>query len=287
MMNRICLLLAIVFAPQVAHAECWTGESVHAFIFLRNATHSDIEDCLSSGVDPNEPEEEGHPALFTLAYIGLDNADVISIIQTLMQAGADPNVTPSGYKHFVNAIWEAERRWGADSPVTLALQGTASSHTATATTPLYGAIAVAELKYAEEGQRYKTPSVIAYNSASIDRAIERATSRCNRSFALARAYDDYNECIVYQVFSTSFRVAGYHDSDGDGSADTRKTPGRCGVAMSSTIHYQDGSYKPFWMTGVGNSRATAVNSAMAHCRDNWGRSPCDALTVKTFACSDR
>ena len=239
-------------------------------------------------MDPNEPESTGKSALFTMAYIGLDNADAVAIIQTLMRAGADPNINPPEYKDFVTAIWEAERRWGADSPVTLALQSTAAaSNTVTATTPLYGAIAVAELQYAAEGQRYKTPSVIAYNSASIDRAIERATSRCNRSFALARAYDDYNECIVYQVFSTSFRVAGYHDSDGDGSADTRKTPGRCGVAMSHTIHYQDGSYKPFWMTGVGNSRATAVNSAMAHCRDNWGRPLCDDLTVQTFACSDR
>ena len=39
MMNRICLFLAIVcatplyFAPQVAHAECWTGESAHARSF--------------------------------------------------------------------------------------------------------------------------------------------------------------------------------------------------------------------------------------------------------------
>ena len=108
-------------------------------------------------------------------------------------------------------------------------------------TAFFGAIAVAELRYTEQGQRYETPSVIAYNFPSIGSAIERATSSCNRDFARARAYDEYNECVVYQVFSTSFQADGYHDSDGDGIADAKIARGRCGVAMSVRISHHDGS----------------------------------------------
>ena len=108
--------------------------------------------------------------------------------------------------------------------------------------PLYGAIAVAELLYMEAGQHYRTPSVIALNFSSIDAAIRRAKSDCDRDFARARAYDEYNECAVYRVFSTSIRDHSYYDADRNGVADTRKTPGRCGVAMSYTVRFQGGSY---------------------------------------------
>ena len=202
-------------------------------------------------------------ALSDITKAQLDGADV--------RSEPDAGATPSA---------------SADSPIASALKPP-SAATDSSGAPLYGAIAVAELPYPEAGQHYNTPSAIAYNSTSIDAAITRAQRDCDRDFARARAYDEGNECLIYRVFGTGIRSDGYYDSDGNGVADTRKTPGRCGVAMSITVYYQDGSYRPFWTSGAGDSRATAISSAMAHCRDNWGAADCDGMEVHSFACNDR
>ena len=288
MIRKAFLTLALsCLTAQGALADCWRGNDVDAFQFLWSATVEDVEDCLHMGVDPNERNSGGSPPLYTMSVIGTKNPDGLAVIRTLVRAGGDPHLAPRRFKKFVTALYNAERTWGEDSDVVRAMRGEAPpARTAAPSSALYGAIAVAELRYTEEGQRYETPSVIAYNFDSIDAAIKRAKSSCNRDFARARAYDDYNECAVYRVFSSGFRDDGYYDSDHDGTADTRKTPGRCGVAMSTTISYTDGSEKPFWGTGAGSTRSNAIRDAMDHCRDNYP-SLCNALKVRSFACNDQ
>lgn len=297
-MNMKTFLIAVlVLATAPASAqECWE-RSVQDF--LRNADRTVVEDCIARGADPNARDDLGWWVLESAVRRGLVGDDetarrgMLEVIRALIAGGAD-------HINYRNNFGQTFQEWAREAAARPDLYGSAGSRVYRALTEpveakekpaapsstLYGAIAVAELRYTEKGRRYETPSVIAYNSASIGDAIKRAKSSCNRDFARARAYDEYNECLVYRVFSTSFRADGYHDSDGDGTSDTRKTRGRCGVAMSVRISYRDGSYRPLWASGAGDTKASAIGNAMAHCRDNEG-DVCDGMRVRSFACNDQ
>ena len=274
----LAFVMSGLAAPR-AFAECWNASSDSEAFFDRAAV-SEVRTCLLKGAEPNQQDSSGFFPLHRLALAGSINNAAPAIVRVLLEAGADPHLTMNGY----TAAVVAKGTWGSDSPIALAFKSPAAASGSSAA-PLYGAIAVAELLYMEAGQHYRTPSVIALNFSSIDAAIRRAKSDCDRDFARARAYDEYNECAVYRVFSTSIRDHSYYDADRNGVADTRKTPGRCGVAMSNTVRFQGGSYRPFWASGAGDTKASAMRNAMAHCRDNWG-ADCDGMEVRSFACND-
>ena len=130
MFRRACFALVLAtLTPQVALADCWGGQSAHAFQFLRNATVADVEACLSRGVSPNlqakNSKGDGFPPLFYMSVIGTKNPDGVGIIQALVRAGGDPHYAPRKFRKFVTALYRAEEEWGKDSDVARAMRGEA------------------------------------------------------------------------------------------------------------------------------------------------------------------
>ena len=287
MIGRKGFLLTFVLsglATPSVFADCWNARS-GSYSFFEKATVSDVKRCLLQGADPNLLDAKGFSPLHSLAVVGTKfNENGLAIIRVLLEAGADPRRSVAGFSD-LTATSIAKMQWGADSPIVSALKAPPAASSASGV-PLYGAIVVGEVSYVEAGEHYDVPATIARNSTSIDDAINLAKRECDRGFSRARAYDDRNECFVYRVFSTEFRDDGYYDFDRNGVSDTRTTRGRCGVVMSIQNYFQDGSYRPFWTSGAGNTRASAMTNAMAHCRDNHG-SDCDGMEVHSFACNDR
>ena len=136
MVRRACLALALcTLTPQVAFADCWLGNSAHAFKFLWSATVEDVEHCLHRGIGPNERDSEGVPPLFSMSVIGTNNPDGLAVIGALVRAGGDAHYAPRGWKKFVTALYRAEEEWGKDSDVARAMRGEAQQSQTAARAP--------------------------------------------------------------------------------------------------------------------------------------------------------
>ena len=126
MFRRACFALVLgTLTPQVALADCWGGQSAHAFQFLWSATVEDVEHCLHRGIGPNVRDSEGVPPLFSMSVIGTNNPDGLAVISALVRAGGDAHYAPRGWKKFVTALYRAEEEWGKDSDVVRAMRGEA------------------------------------------------------------------------------------------------------------------------------------------------------------------
>ncbi len=282
MFRRVCFALALcTLSPQVALADCWGGESVRAFQFLWSATVQDVQDCLRTGADPNEQDSEGDTPLFIMGFIGKSNPDAVGIIQALLRAGGDPHFSPRRWKAFVTALYRAEEKWGKDSDVARAMRGEAPpAKAARAGSALYGAIAVGEMRYLDEGERYRIPSVISYDASSIDGAVRNAKKACNKRYPHEKLEPGVNECFVYLIFSSSFSARGVHDGK------YRTSPGRCGAAMNWRVAYQGGSENTYFNVGAGHSKERARREACRQYRDNEGGS-CSDLSLSVEKCNSR
>ena len=285
MFRRACFVLALgTLTPQEAYADCWVGESVRAFQFLWSATVQDVQDCLRRGFGPNERASDGFPPLYTMANIGTKNPEGLAVIRALVRAGGNPNIGPYPYrfKKSVTALYIAKKRWGEDSDVVRALRGEAP-RTAMAVPSggaLFGAIAVGELRYLDEGERYRIPSVISYDASSIDDAVRNAKNACNKRYPSVKLEPGVNECFVYLIFSSSFSAKGVHDGK------YHTSPGRCGAAMKWRVTYHDGSETTFFNVGAGRSNKQARSEACRQYRDNQG-GVCSDLSLSVEKCNSR
>ena len=278
-MMRGCLsaLAAILLCvPGAASAfTCW-DDLDRMDDYFSTVTPRQVSTCLiTERADPNYRDRKGFTPLHLLVTESFVREDIaVEIIRLMVGHGADPNALMGAY----SPLRVASELFGEDSEVYAALSN--SRRASASTGALYGAIAVGELRYLDEGERYRIPSVIGYDASSIDDAVRNAKNTCNKRYPKVKLEPGVNECFVYLIFSSGFSARGHHQGK------YHTSPGRCGAAMKWRVTYQDGSENTFFNVGAGRSREQARDQACRQYRDNEGGA-CSDLTLSVEKCNSR